>query len=750
MERKVLLVLFALGILLVAAAGAVFVISLCLRQEKPDVALPPSLDELADLYPDLAQALGDPELDTVYKEFLLVYEEEGEDAALEMARERGILVTNEGQEYVRLTLILDTEDSAALQAQLEEIGVIVTSAFQDQVDVAVPLALIQRALASDDPGAVFSDLAEMEHVIAVRLPRPRASDGSAIDGEGVETIDADAWHDAGITGAGVRIGVLDLGFEGYEDLLGEELPDDVVIKEFGWYFDEMVVHGTACAEIVHEVAPGAELVFALYDGSDSAFGRAVEWLVDQDVDVVSHSAGGLVGPRDGSEWDAKLVDELAAEGILWVNAAGNEALSHHRSTFSDTDGDGIHEFGPDEEVMAIYSYSGFLVVALSWDDDWEQPMQDYQLFLYDRAGGVIASSQDVQSGKIGQEPVEMVFVEEDVVYAAVVVEDADRDVTFDIFVMDGDVEYPTAGYSISPPSDAQYSLTVGAVEWWDEGLAEYSSQGPTSDGRLKPEISAPTGVSGVTYGSRGFDGTSASCPHVAGAAALVWQAHPEFTRQDTVDFLLSHTLDLGPGGPDTGYGYGLLQLPESPGVEIVITPTPVVPPTPPEPTLTELAPTLTGTPGLTATPRPTPTPPDYTIPTLVPPSSSARGGADTGTVVFAGGVAVLLLGCGGAVLLLVGGVGLLVLRRRDRRAPSHPATEPRLGQKGGALPAAAPQLPQDARCQYCGAGVRPGARFCPVCGQPRVPTLLVRHCPHCGAILRDGARFCAKCGQPAE
>ena len=180
MGRKVLLVLLVSGILLVVAAGAVFVISLCLRQEKPDVALPPSLDELADLYPGLAQALGDPELDTVYKEFLLVYEEEGEDAALEMARKRGILVTNEGQEYVRLTLILDTEDSASLQAQLEEIGVIVTSAFQDRVEVAVPLALIRQALASDDPGAVFSDLTEMEHVVAVRLPRPRVPDAMKV------------------------------------------------------------------------------------------------------------------------------------------------------------------------------------------------------------------------------------------------------------------------------------------------------------------------------------------------------------------------------------------------------------------------------------------------------------------------------------------------------------------------------------------------------------------------------------------
>jgi subtilisin family serine protease/RNA polymerase subunit RPABC4/transcription elongation factor Spt4 len=747
MGRKVLIVLLVLGILLIVAAGAVFAIFLVGR-EKPEIALPPSLDELAEAYPELAQILHDPELDTVYKEFLVVYEEEGEEVALEMARERGILVTREGKEYVRLTLVLDTEDNEPLKAQLEEIGVVVISAFRDQVEVAVPLALIRQALASDDPGAIFNHLTEMEHVVAVRLPKPRMPDGSAVDGEGVDVIEAEAWHNAGITGEGVRVGVLDLGFEGYVDLLGEELPEKVVFEEFGWEFDEPEVHGTACAEVVHEVAPGAELFFALYDGSDAAFGEAVEWLVDQGVDIISHSAGGLIGPRDGSEWDAELVDDLAAEGILWVNAAGNGALSHHRSVFTDTDGNGLHEFGSDEEVMAIYSYSGYLAVALSWEDDWRRPVEDYQLFLYDGSGNVVASSQDVQSGELGQEPVEMVVLEEEVVYAAVVAQDAARNAIFDIFVMDGDVEYPTAGYSIAPPADAQYSLTVGAVEWWDDGLAEYSSQGPTADGRLKPEISAPTGVSGVSYGSRGFDGTSASCPHVAGAAALIWQAHPEFTRQDAVEFLLDHTVDLGPSGPDTGYGYGRLQLPGMPGVMVTPKSTATLTPTPPPTSGPTATSGPTSTPSPTNTPMHTPTPVDYTIPTPAPPSSSSRKG--TGALVFAGGVAVLVLGCGGAVLLFFSGVGLLALRRRDRRAQLHPHTQPSLAEYAPPPQPQAMPRSQVARCQHCGATVRSGARFCPVCGQPRVPTHLARRCQHCGALLREGGRFCPKCGQPVQ
>jgi subtilisin family serine protease len=744
MERKVLIALLFLGGALLVAAGVVLIVSLSAGDHKPDIDLPASLDDLAQVYPDLAHILQDPELGTVYKEFLIVYEQDGEESALQMARERGIVVTNVGKEYVRLMLVLDTSDNAPLVAQLEEIGIIIVSAYRDQVEVAIPIELVRQQLASDDPGALFERLTGMEHVVAVRLPVPRTVDDEGIEGEGVDVIDAEMWHQAGVTGQGLRVGVLDLGFEGYEDLLGTELPESVVYEEFGWLFEEPSVHGTACAEIVHEIAPEAELVLALYDGSDAAFGEAVEWLVEeQDVDIISHSAGGLVGPRDGSEWDAQLVDELAGEGILWVNAAGNDALAHHRGQFLDTDGNGVHEFEPDEETMAIYNYADSIFIALSWDDDWKRPTQDYQMLLYDKKGDLLASSRDVQAGKLGQEPVEMITLDEVddyTVYVAVVVDTADRDVTFDIFVWGGEVEYPTAGYSISPPADAMHSLTVGAVEWWDDGLAEYSSQGPTADERLKPDISAPTGVSGSSYGSEAFDGTSASCPHVAGAAALVWQAHPDFTRQDTVNFLLEQAVDLGPTGPDTGYGYGRLHLPENPDVTVI-------------PRVTEtLSPTLgpTGTPGPTNTPMPTVTPVDYAIPTTVPPTPAPQSGMGTGTLVLAGGVVVLLLGCGGATLLMIGGFGLIILGRSNRRVKKQVGVRLGLDQETVPVsfpPQVKPKL-RTARCQHCGAAMRSGARFCSSCGRPREKAPRPRQCLHCGTLLKREGRFCPTCGRP--
>jgi subtilisin family serine protease len=751
MDRKpivLLIVVLVLGALLIAAAGIVYFASRQ-GQKPPEIDLPPSLNEVAEQYPELADILENSKLDSVYKEFLMAYEEDGEEAALEMARERGVLVTNDGQEYVRLTLVLDTEDNDALQEELENIGVVVVSAYRDQVEVAIPLDLVRQQLASDDPGAIFDQLTGMNHVIAVRLPERTTPDGDVIVGEGVEKIAAKAWQDAGFTGVGLRVGVLDLGFAGYEGLLGEELPDEVVFEKFGWRFSEdapmeQQVHGTACAEIIHEIAPDAELALAMYDGSQAAFGEGVEWLVEQDVDIISHSAGGVVDPRDGTGFMSELVDETSAGGILWVNAAGNEALAHHRGTFTDADGDGLHEFPSGDQVLAALG-EGAIQVVLIWQDDWERSTQDYQLYVYDAAGELVGRSEWLQSGGEGEWPVEVVQIYSGgtPVFAAVAAEDADRAVTFDIFVRGGIVDYPSASYSVSAPADAFTSLTVGAANWSDDSLAEYSSQGPTADERLKPEISAPTNVSGASYGDLGmtFTGTSASCPHVAGAAALVWSAYPDNTPQEVGAFLLDRAVDLGPAGPDTAYGYGRLELPGSP--EVAIAPEPTEEPGP------------TAAPDSTVTPVPEPqataTPvTDYVVPTQAPaPPPTSSGGAGGMALVAGAGIAVLLLGCGGAALLFVGLIGLVVLTRRRRRARPMPPPP-----SGPYAPPPAPSPPpgpspqsQVAQCPHCGAVVRPGARFCPACGNSLIPA---RQCPHCGAPVKEGVRFCGRCGQPLQ
>ena len=97
-------------------------------------------------------------------------------------------------------------------------------------------------------------------------------------------------------------------------------------------------------------------------------------------------------------------------------------------------------------------------------------------------------------------------------------------------------EYLDPSSSIYTPSDARGALTVGAFDLKTNSLARYSSQGPTNDGRIKPDVIGPTNTSSSIYHS-GFKGTSSSSPHIAGLAGLLLSANPDLTSDDLYDLI---------------------------------------------------------------------------------------------------------------------------------------------------------------------------------------------------------------------
>jgi len=88
-------------------------------------------------------------------------------------------------------------------------------------------------------------------------------------------------------------------------------------------------------------------------------------------------------------------------------------------------------------------------------------------------------------------------------------------------------------------------------------VASYSSQGPTVDGRNKPEISAPTSVQ-TSLSS--FAGTSAAAPHAAGAAGLLWAQNPGLSLTDLRSALENKAHDINPAGYDWRTGFGRISL----------------------------------------------------------------------------------------------------------------------------------------------------------------------------------------------
>lgn len=110
---------------------------------------------------------------------------------------------------------------------------------------------------------------------------------------------------------------------------------------------------------------------------------------------------------------------------------------------------------------------------------------------------------------------------------------------------------------VTAPADAASVLTVGAVDM-NRQIASFSSIGPTSDGRIKPDVMAQgRGVAVIRGdGVLGFSsGTSFASPIMAGAIACLWQAYPNKTNQDILEMVKQSSSEYD--SPDVYYGYGI-------------------------------------------------------------------------------------------------------------------------------------------------------------------------------------------------
>jgi hypothetical protein len=119
------------------------------------------------------------------------------------------------------------------------------------------------------------------------------------------------------------------------------------------------------------------------------------------------------------------------------------------------------------------------------------------------------------------------------------------------------------------PADAEGVISVAAVTAFGTA-AGFSSVGPTSDGRLKPDVAAlGLGVTGAFAhfgGGQGpytsnLPGTSFATPLVAGVAALLLEGHPDFTPAQVKAAL--HATASQSGAPDTSLGHGIVRAYEA-------------------------------------------------------------------------------------------------------------------------------------------------------------------------------------------
>ncbi|HUF54101.1 MAG TPA: S8 family serine peptidase [Dehalococcoidia bacterium] len=488
---------------------------------------------------------------------------DGPEAALEAAEANGIPL--EGGE-LRVIVEVAPGRSAEARGAVDRFGA-VERAHGELLQVTIP------------PAALYG----LQHSPGILAIRPPMTAYPLVTGQGVALTNADDWHTGGLTGAGVKVGVLDVGFQGYDALLGTELPPSVTVMSFieGGDIYGDTPHGAGVAEIVHEMAPDAELYFANFS-TEVEVAAAAEWLTQQGVDVINASWGyPTSGPGDGTGVIDEIVGDSVAEGVFWSVAGGNHADKHWSGTFTDTDNNGFHEFSlsPFDEGNQPSSLFGLLLAGetvageLRWNDPWGASCRDYDLFLKrtdDSTVLTVASSENVQNDGVsctpGADPVEVLVHQVAVTdeYHLVIEEKhSDSDAFLDLFSGYHSLEYQVAAGSMLQPGDSPDVTSVGAVPYSAPSTIEpFSSRGPTADGRIKPDIVGPDGVSNATFGA--FAGTSAAAPHIGGAAALVLQSLPCLEKSEVGPLLETHVVDLGSAGKDNTFGSGRLSLGATP------------------------------------------------------------------------------------------------------------------------------------------------------------------------------------------
>jgi hypothetical protein len=398
---------------------------------------------------------------------------------------RQMHVTNNGevQVYIELSSVAprNLEELRSFGVTIQIVGRPEPDKSKSEVLTGIPT--VQGLL----PVTMIKQVSALPFVRYIRLPDYGFTNTGSVDSQGDQILRvAQARTQFGVDGTGIRVGVISGGIGGVFDtncsacgpapdlpspILTGDLPNAAGVRNvFGILtsvsggivaqsfpasspdLENQDAEGTAMLEIVHDLAPGAQLYFAnAADGSSMAFEQAVDYITaNTDVGVDDESFPNLpvIGSQLGQLVQYDGNDEVSVNTAADLNndsnpvrgyftSVGNKALHHYEEPWTDsgtsltlscpsggipTTGDvqlfkatsntnDLRSLGPSLANIIDIPKGTTVFVFLSWNDPVAGSSNDYDLYLYSMQNGLpivpLACSQNPQTGM--QSPTEGLF-----------------------------------------------------------------------------------------------------------------------------------------------------------------------------------------------------------------------------------------------------------------------------------------------------------------------------------------------------
>lgn len=592
--------------------------------------------------------------------------------------------TDRATTTARVLVEVQTADTTGVARGLRSVGA--------EVNGSVPGAAVQALVPVDSLQAVaaFGAVTDLQYprrqgyvpTAPLRrtdvLPQPELGTGPTV-GDEVTNSFVDMWQDStfgpGITGSGVKVGIVDYfrlnlwstAEQGTKPNAAHQFCKDSfslvgtstnLCASTNSIRDSGEIHGNAVAEIVKDVAPGAEL-FVASVGTVTDLRAAIDWFAANGVTIMTRSLGSAYdGAGDGSGPLASAVNYAVSKNIVWFNSAGNEGEDAYlkktvKATTAVDSGnyvnvnDGSPAASPSVDTwLRVDSYGCFFMDGVRWANDWYLPAAqrtDYSIEFWEpkygfgpgdftshknptrtqvdplnlntsgygnQGGGGLGGNIVNRDQRAGATPLEAADIAvcptrmsnptngTYVTYIRI-----NRKATTSVGTTPDKMEVAIAGQAFleyqysdragsaaKPVVDSKSPglVSVGAVDVNDSlklnpadphSIAWYSSQGPTTDGRTKPDVSSWAGGYSWTYANYDpssfglFSGTSAASPTAAAIAALMQSAGLANTPTTLAALVKHQVIDHAPLGPDNAYGFGITRVFDAP-VRPIEQPTP--------------------------------------------------------------------------------------------------------------------------------------------------------------------------------